>query len=195
MGGLNDLANRAGDASRFLVEPRQLVFGLPVEAARGVEYYMNVPAKEVRSGMNDGIDAMVREVAQLPDGKPAGYWNAGSVTKECFEYVLTKEAGADLTTFQGGLKRDCDRSGNLLPSRRLPDGRGMRLADFINLFIVVECGIEPPEVAGLRLYSTAAFEFINNPLRDQERRMKGEPRPLSTHSPSSWPSSGRGCTS
>ena len=28
------------------------------------------------------------------------------------------------------------------------------------------------------MYSTAAFEFINDPLRDQERRMKGEPHPL-----------------
>ena len=167
-GGLYDLENRAGEASRFLVEPRQLVFGQPVDAARGVEHYMNVSPQFVHSGMNDGINTMVREIDKL----------GSAVAKECFEYVLTKEAGSDPTTFQGGLKRDCDAAGNLLPSRRLSDGRGMMLPDFINLPIVMECALETPEVAGLRLYSTAAYEFINNPLPDQERRAKGEPHPL-----------------
>ena len=168
LGGLYDLGNRAGDASRFLVEPRQLVFGQPVEAARGVNHYMNVSPQLVRSGMNDGINAIVQEVDRL----------GSSVAKECLEYVLFREAGSDPMTFQGGLKRDCDGRGNLLPSRRLRDGRGMRLADFINLPLVVECALETSEVAGLRLYSTATYEFINNPLRDQERRMKGESHPL-----------------
>ena len=164
--------------SRFLVEPRQLVFGQPVEAARGVEHYMNVPLNDVRRGMIDGIDAIRREIARLPDEKPERYWSAGAVAKECLQYVLQKEAGSDPITFQDGLKRDCDERGNLLPSRRRSDGRGMRLADFVALPVSRQCNLEEAEVAGIRLYSTAAFEFINNPLRDQERRMRGEPHPL-----------------
>ena len=178
-GGLYKLGNRAGDASRFLVvDPKQLVFGKLGEAARGVELYMNVTANGVRSGMNDGVEAIRREVEQLPDGKQEGYWNAGSVVKECLKYVLEKEAGSSDISFQGGLKRDCDRDGNLLPSRRHASGRGLRLADFLAHPVSVKCGIEEAEVAGMRLYSTAAYEFINNPLRDQDRRMKGEPHPL-----------------
>ena len=168
IGGLFELANSAGDASRFLVEPRQLVFGQPVEAARGVEHYMNVPVREVRLGMADGIAAIRREVAR----------HGSADARECLEYVLEKEAGSDPTTFQGGLKRDCDSRGNLLPSRRLRNGRGMRLSDFVAHPISVRCGLEEPEVVGIRYYSTAAYEFINNPLRDQDRHRMGEPHPL-----------------
>ena len=126
--------------------------------------------------MIDGIAAIRREFAQLPDRKPKGYWNAGSVAKECLQYVLDKEAGSDPNdhTFQGGLKRDCDADGNLLHTcdaagnvrntRRRADGRGMRLADFLAHHDSVDCALEEAEVAGIRLYSTAAFEFINNPL-------------------------------
>jgi hypothetical protein len=188
LGGLYQLAAGRAGPSRFLLEPRQLVFGQPVEAARGVEHYMNVDTNDVRRGMIDGVAAIRREVALLPDGKPDGYWNAGAVVKECLEYVLDKEAGSDPTTFQGGLKRDCDAAGNLLHvcdragtvlnTRRRRDGRGMRLADFLDLPVSRDCRLEEGELAGLRLYSTAAYEFLNNPLRDQDRRMKGEPHPL-----------------
>jgi len=129
---------------------------------------MCVTAEDVGRGVIDGVAAIRREVIQF----------GSAAAKECLEYVLEMEAGASPMTFQGGLKRDCDGRGNLLPSRRLRDGRGMRLADFINLPLVVECALETSEVAGLRLYSTATYEFINNPLRDQERRMKGESHPL-----------------
>lgn len=176
--GLYNLENRAGEASRFLVEPRQLVFGKPVEAAHGVELYMNVTANDVRSGMIDGVGAIRREVARLPDGKPECYWNSSAVVKECLEYVLDQEAGSSDIAFQGGQKRDCDRAGNLLPSRRLPSGRGMRLSDFLALAVAVDCKLDEPEVTALRLYSTASYEFINNPLRSEARRMKGQPHPL-----------------
>ena len=175
--GLYQLKGRSG-ASRFLVEPRQLVFGQPVEAARGVEHYMNVDKNDIRRGMIDGVAAIRREVARLPDGKQDGYWNAGSVAKECLQYVLEKEAGSSDLTFQGGQKRDCDLAGNPFTSRRCPDGRGMRLADFLALPVSRDCDLEEAEVAGIRLYSTAAYEFINNPLRDQIRRRRGEPHPL-----------------
>jgi hypothetical protein len=88
------------------------------------------------------------------------------------------EAGSSDLAFQGGLKRDCDAEGNLLPSRRRSDGRGMRLADFVAHPTSRECDLIVPQVVGMRLYSTAAYMEINNPLRDQDRYLKKEPHKL-----------------
>ena len=99
-------------------------------------------------------------------------------TQECLEYILEKEAGSDPATFQGGLKRDCDPYGNVLHSRRRADGRGMRLADFLADPISLAAELNEAQVVGTRLYSTAAYMEINNPLRDWARFEAGTPHPL-----------------
>jgi hypothetical protein len=45
--------------------------------------------------------------------------------------VLHEEAGATARRFPNGI-RDCNKEGKLLPERRRRDGKGMRLADFVN---------------------------------------------------------------
>ena len=45
--------------------------------------------------------------------------------------MMHEEAGSNNRRFQGGLMRDCDQHGVLLPSRRTAQGRGMRLTDFL----------------------------------------------------------------
>ena len=74
--------------------------------------------------------------------------------------------------------RDCDARGQLLPSRRAANGRGMRLADFVAHESARAANLTEVHVAALRLYSTDAFRAINAPLRDQERFGRHEPHPL-----------------
>ena len=103
------------------------------------------------------------------------------VDKECLAYVLYAEAGSSDLTFQGGLKRDCDENGAVLESRTVCDGaarRGMLLRDFVAHEHSRLANLEQAHVVALRLYTTAAFESINNPLRDWARYERGEPHPL-----------------
>ena len=93
--------------------------------------------------------------------------------------VLHEEAGSNDKKFQGGLKRDCDAQGQLLPSRRSKEtGRGMTLAEFVKDNNAVVANLEEHHVVALRLYTTDAFRTINNGLRDQKRYKKGKEHPL-----------------
>ena len=130
---------------------------------------MCVASNDMRLGMNDGLDAIRREIEA----------HGSDVTKECMRYVLDEEAGSSDTRFQSGHQRDRDtQTGEILKSRLLPEGRGMRLADFAAHPSAKSCRLELEEVAGLRIYSTAGFMEINNPLRDRERFSSGEAVPL-----------------
>ena len=51
----------------------------------------------------------------------------------------------------------------------------MRLADFCTSEQATQARLDEAHVAACRLYTTAAFRFINDPLRDQDR---SEPHPL-----------------
>jgi len=103
---------------------------------------------------------------------------------ECLDYVLHQEAGSsDLVFDNGGLKRDCDKDGNLLPSREIVDPvtgqkRGMRFDDFANHPTAKLVGLRREQVLALRLYTTIAFKSINIPLRDQSRETEGRAHPL-----------------
>ena len=111
-------ASAAGGEARFEAKP--LIFGRPIDAARGVEHYLCVKKKYgdnyLKTKMIEGLAAIRAEVAS----------NGTDVDKECLEYVLEKEAGSSDEAFQGGLKRDCDAQGNVLPERR-----GMFFPDFV----------------------------------------------------------------
>jgi len=165
------LTNILDSYDRFASAPRELVFGRPAQAALGVENFMRVPDNVVHQGRIDGTAAIVSEVSL-----------AGTdVDKECLAYVLYAEAGSSDLTFQGGLKRDCDENGKVLESRTVYDGaarRGMLLRDFVAHEHSRLAKLEQAHVVALRLYTTAAFESINNPLRDWARYERGEPHPL-----------------
>jgi hypothetical protein len=98
--------------------------------------------------------------------------------------VLHQEAGSsDLVFENGGLKRDCDKDGNLLPSREIVDPvtgqkRGMRFDDFVDHPSARLGGLRREQVLALRLYTTIAFKSINIPLRDQSREAEGRAHPL-----------------
>jgi len=142
---------------------KDLIFGKPKQAVLGVEHYMCVDTDELSRRKADGVAAIRAEVQK----------NGTDVDKECLEYVLDKEAGSSELRFQGGLKRDCDEKGNVLPERR-----GKRLADFLADPSAQIAKLSEAHVAALRYYTMAAFKTINNGLRDQDRFEARQPHPL-----------------
>ena len=153
--------------TRFLVELRSLVFGHPQEAARGVQHYMCVDADTILTAMGEGTKAIEREIEL----------HGTEEDKECLDYILHSEAGTSSHVFpNGNLCCDCSADGQLLESRRIPngDGAGMRLADFVAHPHSREAALREPHVVALRLYTTAAYRSINSPLRDLNRFQRHE---------------------
>ena len=173
MGGLFNLASREDDGSdsRFLVTPNEMVFGRPKDAASGIGYYMCVDDDDVRRGMLGGTDAIRSEIMLY----------GSESDKECLDYVLNREAGSDPTTFQSGLKRDCDEHGNVLRRRQVRTAwgwRSMRLADFVADPKSRKCRLKEAHVVAVRYYTTNGYQSINQPLRNQERFKRKEPHRL-----------------
>ena len=164
-------SDTASSASRYTTAA--LVFGQPVDAARGLAFFCNVADAELNRRKAAGVAAIAEEVGL----------NGTDVDRECLTYVLECEAGSSDVPFQGGLMRDRDSAGNVLSNRQVvgdPTGnlRGMRLDDFVLHPVSRHAGLTDAEVAAVRLYSTAAFHSINSPLRDLERHRAGRPHPL-----------------
>jgi len=115
-----------------------------------------------------GIDGIRREFEQLGDREAL----------ECAQYVLDAAAGSSSTIYDNSdFPMDCDEFG-LLEDRKTADGSGKTLLDFYLHSSSRLAVLEPMHVAALRIYTTAAFMRINEPLRDLERRARGEPHPL-----------------
>ena len=159
------------DSDRFSSEASTLVFGKPDGAALGVGHFMCVPGKDLAKLRAGGIEAVVNEITE----------HGTEEDKECLAYILDEEAGSSDKTFQGGLKRDCDRNGDVFPERLVADGnggtRGMRFADFVAHAHAAD-NLDEEHVLALRMYSTIIFRSINAPMRDQGRHKRGEPHPL-----------------
>ena len=75
--------------------------------------------------------------------------------------------------FQGGLKRDCDEKGNVLPERR-----GKFFADFVAHPSSQTAKLKEPHVAALRFYTTAGFRTINDELRNPARQKANKRHPF-----------------
>eukprot|EP00966_Prymnesium_polylepis_P292959 6766681-Prymnesium_polylepis.1 len=161
LGGTYSTLRDANGDTRF--EAKDLVFGRPQEAALGLVDYMCIEDDILRDKMNDGLAAIRAEVDA----------NGTDVDRECIAYVLDQEAGTSDVGFQGGLKRDCDENGEVLPERR-----GKFFADFVADPNSRMSKLKEPHVAALRFYTTAGFRTINNELRDQDRQKVGKQHPF-----------------
>ena len=64
--------------------------------------------------------------------------------------------------------RDCDAHG-VLAERLTATGEGMALEDFAKHPIAMRSSLSLAHILALRLYTTAAYTHINNPLRAGER--------------------------
>lgn len=136
----------ASASSKFSADATALISGQPAEAARGLAHYMRVDEAALRVGFDRGTAAIVAEVEALGSAE----------LSEHLHYVLHEAASEK--TFANGV-RDKGR-------------RGERLADFVANPVATAHGLDEARVVALRLYTTAAYSYINSPLR------KGEKHPL-----------------
>ena len=164
--------------------PRALVTGDPRDATLGIAHYLCVPQDHVLRGMADGIAAIRREFAAHVQALRAR-GDAASATRArddelCLRYVLDQEAGSLPVLFPHEyLMMDCDEHGNLLPERRsAATGRGMELAEFAAHASARGSRLTEAHVAALRLYTSHAYQSINEPMRDVARFRAGRPHPL-----------------
>ena len=159
------LARVAPSPERFQGSLRALVTGAPVDAARGLGWYMGVPDAELYRSMAQGVAAIEREVNT----------HGTDVDRECLEYVLHAAAGSSPLIFPNSpYPRDCDENGTV-PSRLKETGEGMVLQDFVNHPNAQHAGLTVAHVLAVRLYSTAAFRSLNDPLRQ-----RSQPHPVSS---------------
>ena len=141
--------------TRFETSFRELVVGQPEFAAHSLERFMRVPTNVQPPSLEQGVDAIVREVKQ----------NGNPIMVECLSYVLEHAAGSSDKLFpNSAYPRDCDENG-VRADRKTASGEGMRFGDFVADEEARGADLHPPHVLALRLYTTAAFISINAPLR------------------------------
>mmetsp|Transcript_45154 Transcript_45154/g.146730 ORF Transcript_45154/g.146730 Transcript_45154/m.146730 type:complete len:320 (-) Transcript_45154:236-1195(-) len=120
----------------------------------GINRYLGVGDKSIWLGMGRGLDAIRDEFA-------------ASGTEDdlvCLEYVLEGTAGCLPRKWQhsGGKQMDAFYEG------REEDGRrGRPLSHFVEHPQARQAALLPEHVVALRLYTTAAFKSINDPLRNR----------------------------
>ena len=157
---------------RFSASIVHLRFGERAAAAHGLLELLNAddPAA-VQRGVAEGFDAIEREVMA----------NGTDVDKECFDYVVRRAAGSSDKLFPNSpYPRDCDANG-VRADRLTTLGEGMLLADFRSHPHAVAARLTLVHVLVLRLYSTAAFASINQPLRmasDKDRASAAAAHPF-----------------
>jgi len=120
----------------------------------GINSYLGVDDKSIWLGMGRGLDAIRDEFA-------------ASGTEDdlvCLEYVLQGTAGCHPRKWQhsGGKQMD------VFYDDRREDGRtGRPLSYFVKHPQARDAALLPEHVVALRLYTTAAFKSINDPLRNR----------------------------
>ena len=146
----NSSSSTVDSSFKFSGDIRTFVTGEAAEAARGLVQYMNVKdEKTLRLKMASlGVGAIIEEVEA-----------SGIVElKKQLEYVLNQPATEMM--FDNGM-RDAGRKGETID-------------DFVNHPIAKQCSLDKAQVVALRLYTTAAYKFINDPLRSDQKT----PHPL-----------------
>jgi hypothetical protein len=131
---------------------RELICGEYKHAAKGFFKMLNVSEDDVVDRARAGVAAIEEEVRALGDT---------NVIKQ-LDYILHRSAS--VKAFSNGLR---DKG-----------HEGMVLQDLVQHGHAVTAELTEAEVVALRLYTTSAFQQINNPLRDQERISRGDAHPL-----------------
>ena len=156
--------------TRFSATLRDMILGRAMKAAASLDYFMHVPSNVSTPSLDDSIDEIIREVTT----------RGNDVTKECLNYVLYEAAGSSTEIFPNSpYPRDCDADG-VRKDRQKESGEPMRFDDFVAHKDAVRASLHRAHVLALRLYTTAAFVEINDPLRDlnDERNRCRRPHPF-----------------
>ena len=146
--------------NRFSESINLFEYEAPVQSAGSLRTLLSVDERWQVPRDDDGVNAIRDEIRRY-----------GTRTdKECLEYVLKRPAGSSSKFFDNSkYPRDHDASG-VRSDRLRPDGNGMTLEDFVNHPESVRAELKLPHVLALRLYSTAAYKSLNEPLRPSRRR-------------------------
>jgi len=135
-----------GTQHKFESSLRALVTGRPVDAALGVHDFLRASDRSIHLGMAEGIDAIVREFQT----------HGTDEDRVCLEYVLNNTTGSNTVRWANGV---------------LDEGRehGLPFSHFVNHPSSKKAKLSEAHVLALRLYTTAAFQSLNNPLRNTTR--------------------------
>ena len=158
-----------GDSKIF--ELYTLKTGLPADAAQGLEDRMNVQKGSFRHKYYGRIAQAVEGIQEEVDGFADGSADPDVCeVKALLQYIRFEETSEK--RYKNGI-RDL--------------GRGkMRLSDFRANSNAKKAKLSEAELVAIRLYTTIAYHFMNNPLRDDERFEMGRPCPLPVTSYFAW---------
>jgi hypothetical protein len=145
--------------SKLCENPYELKTGRPVEAARGLVNRLNVNMSEFYQLMSKETDGIIEEVTNFAKEFEDP---AAKEVLELLQYILYEKT-----------------SEKEYPNGTRDKGRvGKDLIYFITHTKAQQAQLKQPEVVALRLYTTAAFRFMNGPLRDDMRHEDGRACPL-----------------
>jgi hypothetical protein len=148
----------SAQGTRFFEDPYELKTGRPEDAARGLEDRMRADRARLNARIAKGDDGIEEEAEEFAARSPKG----GAELREIVDYVVNQRTSEKL--YPNGV-RDHGRN-------------GVRPSHFTSHVIAQEAGLSEAEVYALRVYTTLAYQHINNPLRDDARYVRHEPVPL-----------------
>ena len=152
----NSRIRAASAEEKFYGSIENLVLGQPIAAALGLKHRLNVSNLDALIGK--GMEGIQEEVDSLV---LSGIEGAQEV-KDWLYYIRYEPTSE--REFPNGVR---DR------------GRGTQsLIDFQTHPCAQKASLLEAHVVSLRLYTTSAFKFINNPLRDSGRHAENQPCPL-----------------
>ena len=122
-----------------------------MESVLGLSYFLGAEDHEIQSAKVKGIEEIEREI--LASGEDEVIAN--------MKYVLYDAASEK--QFSNGI-RDLNNSGK-------------RLADFVKHPTAIKYRLREEHIAALRLYTTSAFRYFNNPLRNNIQTNEQERKP------------------
>ena len=125
-----------------------------------------------------------KEAAQSEKAEKAERERVALEAELCMRYVLDQAAGSSPKVWAlQALQMDCMAAGELRPDRRsaAAPAEGKKLADFVaeaNEGQSEALKLTAAEVAAIRIYTTAAYRTINEPLRKGDEEAPSHPLPV-----------------
>jgi hypothetical protein len=165
-GGAGGAGGGAHKENKFL-GTKELVTGLVQEASEGLQSFLCVDDTTWnRIISSNGDDEIIREVERLRTTEEVITWKGGATNQDVIDllhYIIHEPCSEKV--FANGI-RDKGRNKN------------MRLDDFLQDEHVEQAKLDRSHVIALRLYTTAAYNHINAPLRNRTRYQERIPHPL-----------------
>ena len=141
------------DGDKFL-GTNELICGALENLTEGLQSFLNVSDQKMSNIRQNPEQAIINEVNEL--GEPE--------VIELLKYI--REEPVSEKQYANGVRDQGRRP-------------GMQLEDFMDHENVKSASLKREHVIALRLYTTLAYKFINNPLRDMKRKNEGKQHPLS----------------